>query len=97
MTLLWIAGGLALAGSLAVLLGVVPPPHATMIIRYRHGQVRLGRGQMRAFARDQVADVLRETTVSKCFIAVTPANRVSFSRSVPTSVHQRLRNIILNQ
>ena len=97
MMLLWIAGGLALAGSLAVLLGIVPPPHATTIIRYCNGQVRIGRGQMRSFARDQVSDVLRETTVSKCFIAVTTANRVSFSWSVPSSVHQRLRNIILNQ
>lgn len=97
MTLIWVIGGLALAGLLAVLLGIFPPPHATSIIHYRNGEVRAGRGQIRGYAKDQVADVLREAGVSRCFIAITPANRVSFSWRVPPSIHQRLRNILLNQ
>ena len=86
-----------LAGALTVLLGILPPPHATTIIRYGDGQIRVGRGQIRSYAKDQVGDVLRDAAVSKCFIAITPANRVSFSWRIPSSVHQRLRNIILNQ
>ena len=97
MTLVWVIGGLAVAGLVAVLLGIVPPPHAITIIRYRDGQVQVGRGQIRSYAKDQVGDVLRDAAVSKCFIAITPANRVSFSWRIPSSVHQQLRNIILNQ
>ena len=97
MALVWVIGGVVLAAALAVLLGILPPPHATTILRYRGGKIRVGRGQIRGCAKDQVGDVLRAAAVSKCFIAITPANRVSFSWRIPSSVHQRLRNIILNQ
>jgi hypothetical protein len=97
MTLIWIVGGLVIVGILAVRLGFLPPPHATTLIRIRDGELRIRRGEMRPYAKGQVADVLREAAVSRCFIAVTPGNRVTFSRSIPSAVHQRLRNIILNQ
>lgn len=93
----WIIGGLAFAGWLVTVLGVMPPPYATTIIRFRDGTIRLTRGEMRPHAKAQVAEVLSEAGVSRCFIALTPGNRVRFSRGVPSAIHQRLRNIILNQ
>ena len=92
-----IIGSLAVVGFLAFRLGFLPPPHATTLIRIRDGRVDVRRGQMRLHAKGQVADVLREAGVSSGFIAVTPGNRIAFSRSIPSTVHQRLRNVILNQ
>jgi hypothetical protein len=97
MTLLWPVAGLVFAGLLAVLFGFVPPPHAITLIRVSNGNVRISRGEMRPCAKVQVREVLDEARVSRCFIALMPGNRVCFSRSVPSEIHQRLRNIILNQ
>jgi hypothetical protein len=97
MPWVWIIAGLVVAGPLAVWLGLVAPPHAVTLIRFRGGRVVVSRGSVKAYAREQVGDVLREAGVSSCFIAVTPGNRAAFSRKVPSSFHQRLRNIILNQ
>jgi hypothetical protein len=98
MTCLWIIGGVVLGGLfLAIQLGFLPPPHATTLLQIRNGQLRIRRGDLRPYAKGQVVEVLRETGVSRCFIAVIPGNRVRFSRSIPSTLHQRLRNIILNQ
>ena len=97
MIWIWAIGGSVLVGFLAIWLGFLPPPHATTLIRIRDGTLRIRRGEMRPYAIVQVADVLREAGVSSCFIAVTPGNRVAFSRSIPSTLHQRLRNVILNQ
>jgi hypothetical protein len=95
--LFWPIAGLLAAGALAIALGFVPPPHASTLIRVSDGKVRISRGEMRPHAKVQVAEVLSEAGVSRCFIALTPGNRVRFSRGVPSAIHQRLRNIILNQ
>ena len=97
MMWIWIIGGSVLAGLLAVRFGLLAPPHATTLVRIRDGKLRIRRGNMLPYAKGQVADVLREAGVSSCFIAVVPGNRVVFSRAIPSTVHQRLRNIILNQ
>ena len=52
---------------------------------------------MRPHAKGQVLDVLKDSGISKGFIALTPGNRVAFSRGMPEAVKQRLRNVILNQ
>ena len=80
-----------------MLFGFVPPPHAITLIRVSDGKARISRGEMRPHAKIQVAEVLDEAGVSRCFIALLPGNRLCFSRSVPSEIHQRLRNIILNQ
>jgi hypothetical protein len=59
--------------------------------------VRVARGKVRPESREHVADILKEVGISKGFIAVTPGNRVAFSWSIPGKVHQRLRNVLLNQ
>jgi hypothetical protein len=97
MPWIWIIPVLVAVGLLSVWLGLVAPPHAVTIIRFSGGRALVSRGTVTAYARDQVGDVLREAGVSSCFIAVTPGKRVAFSRKVPSSFHQRLRNIMLNQ
>jgi hypothetical protein len=80
-----------------VLFGFVPPPHASTLLHFRSGSVRATRGVLRSYAREHVAEILSEAKVTKAFIAITPGNRVVFSRRIPSAVHQRLRNVLLNQ
>ena len=81
----------------AVWLGFVPPPHASTLLHVRTGAVRTTRGSLSPHAREHVTEILSEARVSRGFIAVTPGNRVVFSRHIPAAVHQRLRNVLLNQ
>jgi hypothetical protein len=39
---------------------------------------------------------LQEEGITSAFIAITLASRVVFSRTIPSWLHQRLRNILLN-
>jgi len=82
---------------LAVWQGFVPPPHATTLIRIQDGAVNVRRGRVQAHAREHIADILRDVGISNGFIAITPENWVAFSRGIPPAVHQRLRNVLLNQ
>jgi hypothetical protein len=81
----------------AVWLGFVPPPHASTLLRIRAGAIRTTRGSLKPHAREHVTEILTGAGVSKGFIAITPGNRVSFSRHIPGAIHQRLRNVLLNQ
>ena len=86
--------GLAL---LAIWLGVGAQPYASTLIRIREGAVHVRRGRVQPYAKEHVVEILREAGVSKGFIAVTSENGVAFSRSIPSTVRQRLRNVLLNQ
>ena len=88
---------MALLAFAAVWFGFVPPPHASTLLHIRAGAVRVTRGSLRPYARQHVTEVLSEAGVSSGFIAITPGNRVAFSRQIPTAIHQRLRNVLLNQ
>ena len=94
---------LAVLGSLvglalfAIWQGLVPPPHATTLIRIRDGAVYVRRGRVQPHAKEHIADIMRDVGVSSGFIAITPGNWVAFSRQIPPAVHQRLRNVLLNQ
>jgi hypothetical protein len=81
----------------AVWFGFVPPPHAKTILRIGLDGICATRGSLRPHAREHLTEILSEARVSKGFIAVTSADRVVFSRNIPTAVHQRLRNVLLNQ
>lgn len=90
------AGFAALSGYLLVQFGFMPPPHATILIRIRGGELRVARGRLRAQAREFLLDIVSQAAVTSGFIAVTPGNWVVFSRQIPRAVHQRIRNVLLN-
>ena len=77
-------------------LGFIPSPLATTLIRYRNGTLEVSKGPLLPHARAQVAEILAAADVSNGFITVTSQKRVSFSRQIPSKIHQRLRNVILN-
>ena len=89
--------GLVAVAFLAVWLGLVPPPHASTLIRIKGGRLLLRKGQLRAYAKEQVTDVLSNAGVSSGFIAILPQNSVVFSWQIPKNIRQRLRNVLLNQ
>ncbi len=77
--------------------GRLPPPHAATLIRIQGDRLELRRGHLEVQAREHVAEILRDAGVSRGYVAITPGNRVIFSRQIPPGVHQRLRNILVNQ
>lgn len=89
--------GLAALACGAVWFGLLPPPHASTLVHVRHGSIRVTRGRLRPETREQVREILAEAGVARGFVAVTPGNRVAFSWRIPNTVHQRLRNVLLNQ
>lgn len=92
-----VIGILLVAAFLTVWLGFVPPPGAAILIKIRNGSLDVRRGTLRLHARDCVAEILRDASVSHGFIAITSSNRVMFSRQIPGELRQRLRNVLLNQ
>src|SRR5436309_12580157 len=88
---------LAVLAFAAVSLGFLPPPHATTLVYVRAGELRVARGRLLPYAREHVTEILFEAGVSRGLIALTPGNGVAFSRHIPSALHQRLRNVLLNQ
>jgi hypothetical protein len=97
MWVVLVIAGLALLAIGAVWLGFIPPPHASTLIRIKGGRLVLRKGQLRPYARDHASEILLEAGVSDGYIAITPQNWVAFSRQIPSAIHQRLRNVLLNQ
>ncbi len=93
----WMLIALVTAGVGAISFGFLPPPWCVTLIRIRNGTVRCTRGRLQSHAEEQLGDVLSEARVSHGFIAISAGNRVQCSRSIPSRLHQRLRNILLNQ
>ena len=89
--------GLAILAVLLVWLGVLPPPHAVTLIRIRNGVPTVKKGQVRSDALEHVSQILQEAGVAGGFIAMMSDNKLVFSRKVPPEIHQRLRNVLLNQ
>lgn len=87
---------LVIALALAFHFGLLDTLAARTLIRVRADGIAVERGQISARAAQHVADVLREAGLREGHIAITSANKVSFSRHIPPALHQRLRNILLN-
>jgi hypothetical protein len=85
------------AATIAVLwwLFEAPPPGADTVITIRSGQVRVKRGHVRPAVLANARALLEEAQVKKGYVAIAD-RRLSFSRSLPKHLHQRLRNVILN-
>ena len=92
-----ILAAVALGIGLSIWLGFIPVFGAVTLIRIRNGSLFVQRGQMRGHAKDAVADILQSKNVANGFIAITGDNKVYFSRQIPGEIHQRLRNVLLNQ
>ena len=53
------------------------------------------KGSIGANSRQLIADIFRNGGVSTGFVTVSSRNKVRFSRDIPHSVRQQLRNVIL--
>lgn len=80
----------------AIELGFIPPFNARIIVRMSAGSLVFEKGRLEGNASEHVEAILREARVSEGFVAIT-SGRVYFSRQIPPGVHQRLRNVMLNQ
>lgn len=81
----------------AIELGFIPPFNARVIVRMRNGSLVFERGRLQGNASEHVEAILRGARVSEGFVAITSGQRVYFSWQIPRDVHQRLRNVLLNQ
>jgi hypothetical protein len=80
----------------AIFFGFLPPPNAKILIKIRHGQLHITRGQVRAQPREFVTDILQQAKITNGFVAITHSKRAAFSRNIPVDIRQRLRNVLLN-
>lgn len=81
---------------LLVGIGLLPSPFSRTTVRIRNGQIRIAGADLPPRARQHVADVVREAGLPAGFITLSGDRRVTFSRSIPEGMRQRLRNILLN-
>jgi len=79
-----------------IALKIVPTPAAATLLTVRGGDIHIKRGKLKPQAMQFVTDILAEAGVTKGFIAINSGNRVTFSRHIPPTIHQRLRNVLLN-
>ena len=97
MWILWIIVAVIALAFIVTQLKVFPPPNANTLVRIRDGDLQVERGNLKPHARESVSRILKESGVTRGFIAITTDRRAVFSRQIPTRVHQRLRNVLLNQ
>lgn len=92
--------GLALivliAAGAAVLNHFVASPLARVVIDYKREQVTLKRGVVPPQRLIFVRDLLRGAKVQHASIAILPTGRLWFSPTVPESIHQQLRNVLMD-
>ena len=98
---------LALAGTLLLLLlllsllaiwhfELLVPLAAGTLIRIRGGSLRVVRGSLRAQVLADLTDMVRQAGVTRGFICINARRRIIFSRNLPASIHQHLRNVLAN-
>ncbi len=87
---------LVIAGIVA-LWWVLDPPTvgADILIVIRQGRVTVTKGHLRPPVLADVRALIETTRISRGHITVSH-RRVSFSRTIPRDLHQRLRNVLLN-
>jgi hypothetical protein len=77
--------------------GSVPifTPDETYIL-IEDGTLRLRKGFVSQRGLTALADLLREAGVSQGYITFSPERRVAISWHVPPALHQRIRNVLIN-
>lgn len=94
--MLWsVAIALVLAGAVAALNRFVASPLARVVIHYQNGTLTLKRGVVPPQQLVFVRDLLRSTRVKRASVAILPTGRLWFSPSIPQSIHQQLRNVLM--
>ena len=70
------------------------PLGASTLIRIRGDSLQVLRGSVRAPVRSDLSDILRRAGVTRGFICINHQRRIVFSRSIPDSIRQHLRNVL---
>lgn len=73
-----------------------PPGRTRSLIRIQTGGVRVSGETLLPQVVQAVAEVLQTASVTRGFIAIKPDGTITFSHHVPATLHQRLRNVMLN-
>lgn len=79
-----------------VAFGIVPSPFSRTIIRIRKGSILVRGAELSPRAKEHVADIIRSAMVQGGFITLSASRSITFSREVPDSIRQQIRNILLN-
>ena len=89
--------GLPVVAVLAVELRLIPPPHASIVLRIRRGEIQVIKGRLPTVAKEQINEIVETEGLLRGFVAVLPNGRIVCSRQIHPSVRQRLRNILVNR
>jgi hypothetical protein len=73
----------------------VVPPGARTALKFSSGKITVVRGTVSSQTQRYVQDVLRDGALAQGCIGILPNGRIWFSPSIPESVHQQLRNILM--
>ena len=79
-----------------IALGFIASPFSRTIIRIRNCQISVQGADLSTRVKEHITDVIREAMIFSGFVSLSSRREVRFSRDIPQSVHQRLRNILLN-
>ncbi|MDA0833800.1 MAG: hypothetical protein O3A29_10990 [Planctomycetota bacterium] len=74
-----------------------PPPNVNTLVKIRSGSIHVTRGALTSLTKEHIAGIVNETGIVHGFIAITPSQRVVFSRHIPPLVQQQIRNVLVNQ
>jgi hypothetical protein len=69
---------------------------ADTVIEFSSGTARVTKGGMSSRALGAVAQVLVENGIQSGKIEIRKNGKFAFSRQIPETIHQRLRNIVMN-
>lgn len=77
-------------------LGVLPPMGTRCLLRFNGTGCRVSGDSLPPRVVNAASDLLQQAGVKRGFIAIQPNRRVKFSFQIPKTLHQRLRNVLLN-
>jgi hypothetical protein len=93
---IYVVVGIVVVALLAIELGFVAPPTASILIQVQGGAVHLARGSLSNSVLAHIDAILRDASVVEGFVAISAGRRLSFSRQIPEDARQRLRNVLFN-
>lgn len=87
---------LALMGALFLLSwrGDFETSDAAVVIRHREGKAMIEEGRLSPDERQQLQDIVRESPIAVGEILIARSGKISFSRRIPTELHQPIRNVL---